>query len=66
VRSGGKGPLTVDGACEHYLLGHETCLGNPYNLKFWAIGEKSANMFVAELGNNMEMERVMAGTPWIL
>jgi hypothetical protein len=48
------------------LLGHETCLGNPYNLKFWAIGEKSANMFVAELGNNMEMERVMAGTPWIL
>jgi hypothetical protein len=39
------------------LLGHETCLGNPYNLKFWAIGKKSANMFVAELGNNMEMEK---------
>lgn len=38
--------------------------GNPYGLKFRAIGEKNDNMFVAELGS--KMERIMAGSLWMV
>lgn len=41
-------------------------LGNPCGLKFRAIGEKTDNMFIAELGSKMEMERILAGTPWMV
>lgn len=40
--------------------------GNPCGLKMWAIGKKKDNMFVADLGNKVEMERVMAGVPWMV
>lgn len=40
--------------------------GNPSGLKMRAIGEKSDNMFVAELGSKMEMDRIMVGVPWIV
>jgi hypothetical protein len=40
--------------------------GNPCGLKFRAIGEKTDNMFIAELGSKMEMERILVGTPWMV
>ena len=40
--------------------------GNPCGLKLWAIGEKTDNMFVAELGSKVEMERIMVGSPWMV
>lgn len=40
--------------------------GDPCGLKFRAIGEKGDNMFVAELGNKTDIERVMAGAPWMV
>ena len=40
--------------------------GNPRGLKIRAIGEKTENMFVAELGVKVEMERIMAGSPWMV
>lgn len=40
--------------------------GNPYGLKFRAIGQKCDNMFVAELGSKAVMERVLAGAPWMV
>jgi hypothetical protein len=40
--------------------------GNPCGLKLRAIGEKSENMFVVELGSKLEMERIMAGSPWMV
>jgi hypothetical protein len=39
--------------------------GNPYGLKIRSIGEKGDNLFVAEFGCKADMERVLAGTPWI-
>ena len=39
--------------------------GNPVGLKFQAIGEKADNMFVVEFGCKPDMERVLAGTPWM-
>lgn len=38
--------------------------GNPYGLKFRVIGEKGANMFVAEFGSGANM--VLAGSPWMV
>lgn len=40
--------------------------GNPVGLKFCAIGEKSDNLFVAEFGSSVDMERALAGTPWMV
>lgn len=40
--------------------------GNPFGLKIRAIGEKGDNMFVAELGSQADMERVLAGAPWMV
>jgi hypothetical protein len=40
--------------------------GNPCSLKFRAIGEKTDNMFIVELGSKMEMERILADTPWMV
>ena len=37
--------------------------GNPFGLKFRAIGEKGANLFVAEFGSKADMERILAGAP---
>ncbi|CAN6328230.1 unnamed protein product [Urochloa humidicola] len=39
--------------------------GNPYGLKIRSIGEQSDNLFVAEFGNKVDMERVLTGSPWI-
>lgn len=39
--------------------------GNPARLKIRAIGEKGDNLFVAEFGSARELDRVMAGTPWL-
>lgn len=40
--------------------------GNPVGLKFRAIGEKGDNLFVAEFGCSSDMERALAGTPWMV
>lgn len=40
--------------------------GNPCGLKLRAIGEKNNNMFVAEFGGKVDLERVMAGAPWMV
>lgn len=40
--------------------------GNPVGLKFRAIGERGANMFVAEFGSSADLERVLAGSPWMV
>ena len=37
--------------------------GNTFGLKFRAIGEKGANLFVAEFGSKADMERILAGAP---
>ncbi|CAN6272978.1 unnamed protein product [Urochloa humidicola] len=39
--------------------------GNPFGLKIRSIGERGDNLFVAEFGNKVDMERALAGTPWI-
>lgn len=39
--------------------------GNPFGLKVRSIGERGDNLFVAEFGYKADMERVLAGTPWI-
>jgi len=40
--------------------------GNPAGLKFRTIGEKHANLFVAEFKGKVDMERVLLGTPWMV
>jgi hypothetical protein len=40
--------------------------GNPFGLKFRAIGEKGDNMFMAEFGTKADLERVLSGTPWMV
>lgn len=40
--------------------------GNPAGLKMRAIGEKGDNLFVAEFAGKTEMERALAGTPWMV
>lgn len=40
--------------------------GNPVRLKIRAIGERSANMFMAEFGCSADMDWVLAGTPWMV
>ena len=40
--------------------------GNPIGLKFRAIGEKGDNLFTAEFGSSVDMERALAGTLWIV
>jgi hypothetical protein len=40
--------------------------GNPIGLKIRAIGEKGDNMFVAEFGDGADLERVLAGSPWMV
>lgn len=40
--------------------------GNPVGLKFRAIGEKGDNLFVAEFRCSADMERALAGTPWMV
>lgn len=40
--------------------------GNPVGLKVRAIGEKGDNLFVAEFGSSVDMERALAGTPWMV
>ena len=40
--------------------------GNPVGLKFRAIGEKGDNLFIAEFGSSVDMERASAGTLWIV
>lgn len=40
--------------------------GNPVGLKFLAIGKKGDNLFVAEFGSSVDMERPLAGMPWMV
>jgi hypothetical protein len=40
--------------------------GNPVGLKVRAIGEKGLNLFVVEFGCNHDLERALAGTPWMV
>jgi len=37
--------------------------GNPFGLKICSIGEKSANLFVAEFGCKEDKERILANSP---
>jgi hypothetical protein len=39
--------------------------GNPVGLKVRMIGEKGDNLFVVEFGSKVDLDRVLAGTPWI-
>lgn len=40
--------------------------GNPAGLKFRAIRERGINLFVAEYGRASDLERVLAGSPWMV
>jgi hypothetical protein len=40
--------------------------GNPVGVKFQAIGEKGANLFVVEFGSARDMEKVLSGSPWMV
>ena len=40
--------------------------GNPVGLKFQAIREKGDNLFIAEFGSSVDMERASVGTLWIV
>ncbi|KAK3144968.1 hypothetical protein QOZ80_4AG0320500 [Eleusine coracana subsp. coracana] len=40
--------------------------GNPYGLKIRSIGEKKDNLFLAEFGGKIDMERALAGSPWMV
>lgn len=40
--------------------------GNPVGLKIRAIGEKGDNLFMAEFGCRADMDRALAGTPWMV
>lgn len=40
--------------------------GNPVDLKIRAVGEKGANLFIAEFGSKMDMEHVMASSSWMV
>ena len=37
--------------------------GNPHGLKIRSIGERGDNLFVAEFGSKIDLDRVLAGTP---
>ncbi|XP_066379288.1 uncharacterized protein [Miscanthus floridulus] len=39
---------------------------NPIGLKIRAIGDKEDNLFVVEFGSPRDMERVLAGSPWMV
>lgn len=41
-------------------------MGNLVGLKFRVIGEKGDNLFVAEFGSGVDLERVLAGSPWMV
>lgn len=40
--------------------------GNPHGLKLRSIGEKTVNLFVAEFGGQMDMDRALVGSPWMV
>ncbi|XP_006655091.1 uncharacterized protein LOC102699687 [Oryza brachyantha] len=40
--------------------------GNPVGLKIRAIGEKGNNLFIASLGCENDLKRVLGGSPWIV
>lgn len=40
--------------------------GNPYGLKIRLIGEKEENFFVAEFNLQLDMERALSGSPWMV
>lgn len=40
--------------------------GNSAGLKFRAIGEKGDNLLVAKFGCSADLERALAGTPWMV
>jgi hypothetical protein len=40
--------------------------GNPYGLKIRSIGEKGDNLFVAHFGCKHDMEKALAGSPWVV
>jgi hypothetical protein len=40
--------------------------GNPYGMKLRSIGERGDNLFVVEFSSKLDMDRVLAGTPWVV
>lgn len=40
--------------------------GNPRGLKLRSIGVKEESMFLAEFGCKADMDRAMAGSPWVV
>lgn len=40
--------------------------GNPYGLKLRSIGEKRNNLFVAEFGCMVDMDRALSASPWMV
>lgn len=60
-----EGALPYGRSREHNKGGYEAW-GNPFDLKIRAIGEKGDNLFLAEFGMKMDLERVLLGTPWMV
>ncbi|CAN6229794.1 unnamed protein product [Urochloa humidicola] len=40
--------------------------GNPYGLKIRSISDKGDNLFVAHFGCRQDMEKALAGSPWVV
>lgn len=57
-------PTTLDANTIRYAM--TLAWGNPFGLKVRLNGEKGDNLFVAEFRSKVDMERVLAGTPWLI
>ncbi|CAN6304644.1 unnamed protein product [Urochloa humidicola] len=40
--------------------------GNPYGMAIRSIGQRGENLFVAEFGTRLDMNRALTGSPWIV
>lgn len=60
-----EGSLPGVATCEHNSVCYGAGWGNPPGLKIRSIGERGDNLFVVEFGSKLNMDRVLASTPWI-
>lgn len=60
-----EGSLPGVATCEHNSVCYGAGWGNPPGLKIRSIGERGDNLFVVEFGSKLDMDRVLASTPWI-
>lgn len=57
-----EGPIPDGCPREHDQSSHEAGLGQ----SLWPVGEKGTNLFIAEFGSKVDMERVLSGTQWMV